>query len=36
MNKNLCFGTILSEHASKSHSFNRFWTIYFVTSTVEQ
>ena len=34
-----CFNTILSEHASESRSinpFNRFRTIYFVTSTGEQ
>ena len=38
-NKNLCFDTILSEHESESRSinpFNRFPTIYFVTSTGEQ
>ena len=39
LNKNLCFGTILLEHINESRSintFNRFWTIYFVTSTGEQ
>jgi hypothetical protein len=38
-NKNLSFRTILSEHASESrsiNSFNRFRTIYNVTSTGEQ
>jgi hypothetical protein len=38
-NKNLCFGTILSEHVSESRSinpFNLFRTIYIVTSTGEQ
>jgi hypothetical protein len=35
LNKNLCFGTILSEHVSESRSinpFNQFQPIYFVSS----
>jgi len=39
LNKNLCLGSILSEHVSESCSINplnQFRTIYFVTSTAEQ